>query len=177
MMFIISASWTQKKTLDDQLPGDLQACHRLIAALQSQVEEQATELKQKTTELSFKDNLVEEQAHSVVELKDDNDKLAEKNIELTLKVEKLLQQLFGRRSERRVDGEGQLFLDLGEEATPEVVTALEEAVREAEEVIQASEQKNEDPLVPVKAIASSPSICRALSGSSICPRSSERASS
>ena len=130
-----------KKTLDDQLPDDLQACHRLIAALQSQVEQQATEL-------SFKDNLVEEQAHSVVELKDDNDKLAEKNIELTLKVEKLLQQLFGRRSERRVDGEGQLFLDLGEEATPEVVTALEEAVLEAEEVIQTAEQKKRRPPRP-----------------------------
>lgn len=86
---------------------------------------------------------VEEQAHSVLELKSHNDKLEEKNIDLQLKVEKLLQQLFGRRSELRVDGDGQLFLDLGDEATPEVVSALEEAVREAEQITQDPEEKKQ----------------------------------
>lgn len=122
---------------NDRLPGDLEDCHRLIATLQSQVEQQATEL-------TLKEKLAQEQAHSVLQLKADNDKLEEKNTELTLKVEKLLQQLFGRRSERRVDGEGQLFLDLGEEATPEVISALEEAVREAEQVVQTAEQEKEN---------------------------------
>ena len=53
------------------LPTDIEACHQLIAKLQSQVEEQATELQQQATELSLKDKLIEEQAHSVLELKAD----------------------------------------------------------------------------------------------------------
>tara|TARA_R110002049_G_scaffold46487_1_gene135213 strand:+ start:177120 stop:177971 length:852 start_codon:yes stop_codon:yes gene_type:complete len=132
-----------KEFSGDGLPDDLEACHRLIATLQSQVDKQATEL-------SLKDKLTQEQAHSVLQLKANNDKLQEKNSELTLKVEKLLQQLFGRKSERRTDGEGQLYLDLGEEATPEVVSALEEAVREAEQVVEAAEQdkKNRKPNRP-----------------------------
>ena len=130
-----------RKSSNDSLPGDLQDCHRLIAALQSQVQQQATALSQQKTALSFKDKLTEEQAHSVLQLKADNDKLEEQNVELTLKVEKLLRQLLGRRSERRVDGEGQLFLDLAEEASPEVVSALEEAIREAEQIVNAAEEE------------------------------------
>ncbi|MCM2374581.1 IS66 family transposase [Aporhodopirellula aestuarii] len=104
------------------MPDDMEALRRMVASLQSQVEEQA---------------------HSVLELKNHNDKLEQKNIDLQLKVDKLLQQLFGRRSERRVDGDGQLFLDLGEVATPEVVSALEEAVREAEQVIEDAEEEKQ----------------------------------
>lgn len=120
----------------EPLPNDLEACHQLIAKLQSQVGVQATEL-------SLKDKLIEEQAHSVLELKAESDKLEEKNIELNLKLEKLLKQLYGRKSERRVDGEGQLFLDLGEEPTPEVVSALEDAIREAQQIaLDAEEAKS-----------------------------------
>ena len=120
-----------KQLTDDQLPDDVEALHRLVASLQSQVEQQA---------------------HSVLELKSRNDKLESKNVDLQLRVDKLLQQLFGRRSERRTDGEGQLFLDLGEEATPEVVSALEEAVREAEQVVEDTEeeQKKRKSKPPVK---------------------------
>lgn len=74
-------------------------------------------------------------------IKAESDKLEEKNVELTLKVEKLLQQLFGRKSERRLDGEGQLFLDLGEDASPEVKDALTQAVEESEEIVEAAEQE------------------------------------
>ena len=116
---------------DKRLPTDIEACHRLLAQQQLQLEEQA---------------------HSVLELKSSNDKLREQNNELQLKVEKLLQQLFGRKSERRVDGEGQLLIDLGEEATPEVISALEEAVREAQEVIADAElrEKQRKPQPPRK---------------------------
>ncbi len=131
---------------EPQLPNDLQAAHAMICALQSQVndcdrtiQKQTTELHQKNTELSLKDNLIEEQAHSVLELKADADKLDQKVVELNLTVEKLLQQLYGRKSERRVDGEGQLFLNFGEEPTPEVVSALEEAIREAQEIVDEAE--------------------------------------
>ena len=121
-----------KTATGDQLPDDIEALHRLVARLQSQVEKQATKL-------AHQDKLAEEQAHSVLELKSHNETLQEKNIDLQLKVEKLLQQLFGRKSERRADGEGQLFLDLGEEATPEVISALEDAVAEAEEIVASAE--------------------------------------
>ena len=133
-----------KPSLNEQpLPGDIEACHRLIASLQSRTEQQAVAMQKQAAALELKDKLVQEQAHSVLELKTVNDKLTEKNVELNLKVEKLLQQLFGRKSERRTDGAGQLFLDLGLEATPEVVNALEEAIREAEQVVaDADEQKN-----------------------------------
>ncbi|MCD0459232.1 transposase, partial [Roseiconus lacunae] len=117
------------------LPTDIDACHQLIAKLQSQVGQQVTELQQQATELTLKDKLIEEQAHSVLAIKAESDKLEEKNVELTLKVEKLLQQLFGRKSERRLDGEGQLFLDLGEDASPEVKDALTQAVEESEEIV------------------------------------------
>lgn len=136
------------------LPTDIDDCHRLIATLQTQVEveqqaivrkqqtikQQADNLQTQATALELKEKLIEQQAHSVLELKADHDKLDEKNSELNLTIEKLLQQLYGRKSERRIDCLGQLLLDLGEEASPEVVSALEEAIREAEQVIADAEE-------------------------------------
>ena len=129
------------------LPHDLQTAHAMIAALRSRVEDgdrtiqqQATELHRKNTELSLKDNLIEEQAHSVLELKADADKLDEKVTELNLMIEKLLKQLYGRRSERRLDGKGQLFLNFGEAPTPEVISALGEAIREARQIVDEAEE-------------------------------------
>ncbi len=119
------------------LPADIEACHLMIAKLQSQLDGQASEL-------SLKDKLAEEQAHSVLELKENNDRLDEKVSELNLKIEKLLQQLYGRRSERRIDGAGQLLLDLGEQATPEVVSALEEAIRDAEQIVEDAEHQRKN---------------------------------
>lgn len=117
-----------------QLPSNIDDCHRLIATLQSQVSDKASEL-------SLKDKLIEEQAHSVLELKADADKLDEKVTELNLTIEKLLKQLYGRKSERRLDGEGQLFLNFGDEPTPEVVSALEEAIREARQIVDEAEEE------------------------------------
>lgn len=125
-----------KEINTETLPHDTESCHRLISRLREQVEQQATDL-------TLKEKLVEEQAHSVLELKAVGDKLQEQNEQLTLQVEKLIQQLFGRKSERRTDGDGQLYLDLGEEATPEVISALEEAVREAEQIVQDAEQEKQ----------------------------------
>jgi predicted RNase H-like nuclease (RuvC/YqgF family) len=116
----------------DLLPDDIEACHQLIATLRSQLDMQANEL-------AVKEKLVQQQSHSVLALKTNNDRLDEKVTELNLKIEKLLQQLYGRRSERRIDDAGQLLLDLGEEASPEVVSALEEAIREAEQIVEGAE--------------------------------------
>lgn len=128
------------------LPTDINDAHALIIQLQREVQNNLLTLQQKqltlseqATALEFKDKLVTEQAHSLLELKGHNDKLDEKVAGLNLRIEKLLQQLFGRKSERRLDGAGQLLLDLGEEASPEVVSALEEAIREAEQIVQDDE--------------------------------------
>jgi transposase len=123
-----------------RLPNDLDACHELIASLKSQVESQASELQQQATELAIKDKLVEEQARSVLELKSHTNQLDAKVAELNLTIEKLLRQLYGRKSERRIDGAGQLLLDLGEEVTPEVVSALEDAIQEAEQIVNDSKE-------------------------------------
>jgi len=135
--------------VDKTLPNDIADCHRLIAMLQGQVDEgqQTINQKQETieqqaTQLSLKEKLVEEQAHSVLQLKVNQDRLDEKVTELNLTIEKLLKQLYGRKSERRIDGVGQLLLDLGEEATPEVVSALEEAIRQAEQIVQDADESS-----------------------------------
>jgi len=123
------------------LPTDIVDCHRLIATLQMKVEVEQQTIDHQATALELKQKLIEQQAHSVLELKADHDRLDEQVNELNLKIEKLLQQLYGRKSERRIDGVGQLLLDLGEEATPEVVSALEEAIREAEQVVADAEEE------------------------------------
>lgn len=117
-----------------KLPADVEACHLVITELQAQLDEQSSEL-------SLKSKLVEEQAHSVLQLKENSDRLDQKVAELNARVEALLQQLYGRKSERRIDGVGQLLLDLGEDATPEVASALEEAVRDAEQIVKDSERE------------------------------------
>lgn len=128
------------------LPEDLQAARALIAALQAEAKIQAALLESKTNELSIKDKQIQEQAHSVLEIQADRVKLQEKNVDLELRVEKLLQQLFGRKSERRVDSPGQLFLDIGEEASPEVVSALEDAIHEARQTVaDADAQRKRKP--------------------------------
>lgn len=124
------------------LPNDIEACHLLIAKLQSEVERQAVETQEKQLELSLKERLIEEQAHSVLQVKAEYDKLQEQNTELHLQLEKLLKLLYGRKSERRIDGDGQLFLNLGEEPTPEVVSALEEAIREAHQIVDEAEENH-----------------------------------
>ncbi|MEX0794370.1 MAG: IS66 family transposase [Pirellulaceae bacterium] len=128
--------------VDKSLPHDIEDCHRLIAMLQGQLDEGKQTIDQQAIQLSLKEKLVEEQAHSVLQLKDNQDRLDEKVTELNLTIEKLLKQLYGRKSERRIDGVGQLLLDLGEEATPEVVSALEEAIRQAEQIVQDANESN-----------------------------------
>jgi len=123
------------------LRNDPQAALALIEQLQTRSEEQTAALENKNAELALKQKQLEQQAHSVLQIQADRDKLQEKNDELQFQVDKLIKQLFGRKSERRTDGDGQLYLNLGEEASPEVISALEEAVREAEEVVTEAEAK------------------------------------
>ena len=57
------------------LPDDIEACHRLIASLQSRTEQQTVAMQEQAAALELKEKLVQEQAHSVLELKTINDKL------------------------------------------------------------------------------------------------------
>jgi transposase len=132
---------------NEALPTELHEAHAMIAELKREVhsnqqtlEQHQQTLAEQSVALEQKTKLVEEQAHSLLHLKSHNDKLDQTVAELNLRIEKLLQQLFGRKSERRVDGAGQLLLDLGEEASPEVVSALEEAIREAEQIVEDAEE-------------------------------------
>ena len=132
-------------------PDDLKTARELNARLKLQVEErektidrQLAAIEQKDIELSLQSKLNEEQAHSVLEVKAHHDKLEQENAELNLKIEKLLAQLYGRKSERRLDGAGQLFLDLGEEPTPEVLSAIDEAIRDAEQIVDDAEEEKKN---------------------------------
>lgn len=114
------------------------------------IEQQAAALEKKDNELALKDRQLAEQAHGVLAVKAEHDKLQQQNAELQLRVEKLLHQLYGRKSERRTDSEGQLYLDLGEEPTTEVISALEEAIVEAEAIIDQADAKKKNKPKPSK---------------------------
>lgn len=108
------------------LPNDLQACHKLIAQL--------------TSQLAQHEALVAEQAHTVLEIDATRQQLSQENEELKLTVQQLLRRLHGRRSERFVDP-NQLLLAFGDDAEA-ATEALEEAILEAEQILESSaEQK------------------------------------
>jgi transposase len=88
------------------LPADVDACHALIAQLSS----------------------------SVSELHGSNVQLAQTLEERDLYILRLLLQLKGHRRERHTDDPNQTKLDLGDDAQADA--ALQEAVAEAEEIIQ-----------------------------------------
>ena len=117
----------------NSLPDDLDACHRLI-------QQQQAELESQSRQLHSRESFVEEQSRTVVELASAREKLSQENEELKLTVEKLLARLYGNRSERFVDGEGQLKFDFGDDQQA-AVEALEEAIAEAEQTIEEAEEK------------------------------------
>jgi transposase len=88
------------------LPDDLPACHALLF----------------------------EQARVIAEQQESRLKLSQEVEELKLSLAKLMQQLYGRRSERVVDDPGQKQLDFGDEAA--VQDALADAAAEAEEIVE-----------------------------------------
>ena len=51
---------------EQPLPDDIEACHRLIASLQSRTEQQTVAMQEQAAALELKEKLVQEQAHSVL---------------------------------------------------------------------------------------------------------------
>jgi len=90
----------------NRLPQDLEACHALLA----------------------------EQARALLDLQSTREQLARENDELSLTLKKLLDQLYGRRSERHADDPAQQKLDFGDE--PAVKEGLADATAEAQQIVQ-----------------------------------------
>lgn len=116
------------------LPQDVDACHRLIEQL-------AREREQLSARLQTQESFVEEQSRTVVDLEGSREQLSQENEELKLTVRKLLERLYGRRSERFVADPDQLPLDFGDGAA--AAEALAEAVLEAERTLEEAESKRQ----------------------------------
>ena len=134
------------------LPQELDACHRLIEQLSSQrdqlssrLQAQDTQLQQQAHDLQSREAFVQEQSRTVVDLETSRQQLSQENEELKLTIRKLMDRLYGRRSERFVDPD-QLQLDFGDDAQA-AAEALAEAVLEAERTIEevASKRKAKRP--------------------------------
>ena len=118
-----------------------------------------------------------EQSQTVLELEDARQQFREENDELKLTVRKLMDRLYGRRSERFLVDPDQLPLDFGSDEDGATVEALAEAVLEAERTLEevesrrkAKRRKQRD-----KATKSSPLTCRVTKRPSICLRRRRRA--
>lgn len=130
-------------------PHDVDACHRLIEQLATQLAQTAAEREELSARLSAQDAALQQQAHerqaqeafaaeqlrTLDELADARQQLARENDELKLTVRKLLDRLYGRRSERFVVDPAQLSLDFGDNPAG-AAEALAEAVWEAERTIE-----------------------------------------
>ena len=90
------------------IPDDLESCQRLLREL-----------------LSVQVELTE----TCESLRDRQEKLEQENEELQLTIKDLLRQLYGRRSERFVEGRGQQHFDFGDEpflGDPSIVSAAQQ---------------------------------------------------
>lgn len=100
-------------------PEDLRACHTLITELSASLRSQ--------------DALVGEQSRAMDDLQGAREQLSQENAELKLTIDRLMERLYGRRSERVVDA-NQLNLDFGND--PGAAEALADAAEEAERIVE-----------------------------------------
>jgi transposase len=116
--------------MDDgtSLPQELDACHRLIERL-------VAERDQLSFDLQSREAFAEEQSRTVVDLEGSRRQLSQENAELKLTLQKLMDRLYGRRSERLVGDPNQILLDFGDDAAA-AAEALAEAVCEAQRTIE-----------------------------------------
>lgn len=115
------------------LPQELDACHRLIEQL-------SAERETLTSRLQSQEAFTAEQSRTVIDLADSRQKLSQEVEELKLTLRKLMERLYGRRSERFIADPDQLSLDFGDD-TAAAVEALAEAVLEAEQTLEEVESR------------------------------------
>ena len=129
-------------------PQDLDACHRLLERLSLEREQFSVERdelsatrEQLSARLQVQETFVAEQSRTVVALEDSRQQLSQENEELQLTVRKLMDRLYGRRSERFLVDPDQLPLDFGSDEEGAAVEALAEAVVEAERTLEEVESR------------------------------------
>jgi transposase len=122
------------------LPAELDACQRLIRELSSEREELSSELERLAHDLESREVFVQEQSRTMVDLEASHQQLSQENEELKLTVRKLMDRLYGRRSERFVADPNQIQLDFGDDGAA-AAEALAEAVLEAERTIEEVQTK------------------------------------
>lgn len=120
-------------------PQELDACHQLIEQLSCQLEHTSAEREQLSSRLQSQDTFAAEQSRTVVDLEDSRQKLSQENDELKLTVRKLMDRLYGRRSERFVTDPDQLPLNFGDNDEAAAAEALAEAILEAERTAEEVE--------------------------------------
>jgi transposase len=116
-------------------PAELDDCHRLIEQLSSRLQAQDAQLHQQAHELESREAFAQEQSRTMVDLDALHQKLSQENEELKLTVQKLLERLYGRRSERFLADPNQIQLDFGDDVAA-AEEALAEAVLEAERTLE-----------------------------------------
>ena len=129
------------------LPQDLGTAQRLIAQLSArlqerdaqlqdrdaQLQDRNAQLQDRNAQLRDRDALVEEQAQTVAALHQSREELQQANETLELTIQKLLQQLYGRRRERVIADPDQLRLNFG--GDPPAVDIFLDAVEEARRIV------------------------------------------
>ena len=121
-------------------PAELDACHRLIEQLSSRLKRKTLSFTSKLANWNHAQAFAQEQSRTVVDLEASHQQLSHENEELKLTIRKLMERLYGRRSERFVADPNQIQLDFGDDAAA-AVEALAEAVWEAEQTIEEVQTK------------------------------------
>lgn len=122
------------------LPEDLNACHRLIERLALERDQLSSQLQRQARDLESREAFAEEQSRTLVDLEASRQQLSQENEELKLSIRKLMDRLYGRRSERFAADPHQLKIDFGDDDDA-AAEALAEAVWEAERTIEEAETK------------------------------------
>ena len=86
------------------------------------------------TDLKACQSLIEQQARVLLSLQKSTEDQSKKIAELQLQIDKLMHQIYGRKSERNVDDPNQLTLNFGDDDQSK--DAIADAVAEAEMIVQ-----------------------------------------
>ena len=148
------------------LPQDLAGCQRLMIELTAHLRQldaasaaresqpahpavssttqgppQPSPLDELAAQLRDREALVEEQARAILDLQKSRERLQQSNETLQLTLDKLLRQIYGRRSERFVEDPTQKKLDFGDD--PQIADAFRDAVAEAQQVLDAVQTRRQ----------------------------------
>jgi transposase len=116
------------------IPDDLEACQQLVRELM-QAYSQLERVNQELLEMC-------------ANIEDSQQKLKQERDELQLTIKRLMHQLYGRRSERWKEGEGQKHLDFGDVDTTVVDMSIVSAVNEEDVVTEHVVRRHRGPKRP-----------------------------